>query len=467
MIKKLLVIVGFVVEMVGLGAAVQAADSTIVANTIIDTPTTNRRHLAGNVNSIQTYRSVKFRPNFSFNGVGLRWHGPKDAKLKFYIRTDQNRWWPVSMTDDSKNQVEPFVSEPLFISGQFVQYKVTGRDLTALQSVELIYFDSKAAPSQRQPQVDTSANDLKIISRAEWGADESAMTWQPQVATPQKIVIHHTAGGDGGSDPAATVRGIYYWQSTVLGWGDIGYNYLIDPAGTIYEGRSGGPGTIGAHAYNAERGVNYNVGSIGVAVLGCYEHSAGACPQVNDYTLVTQTALTQLIADQGIQFNFRPIGSSTFINQTTKNVITHRDIDLTYCPGNGIRDQLLDIRWQADVQYWSLLGTQDYQAMPVSTTLAAEYSLNQLPPEIALQYTNTGVYDWAANELAVKMHIVGTQQRQKVTVPTAVAINQTITVPLTWQLPLEPGTYQVVTKLVRRGKYVPGSHTHHTVTIVQ
>ena len=77
-----------------------------------------------------------------------------------------------------------------------------------------------------------------IISRAAWGADENLMTWTPEYRTVRKFVVHHTATSNGDLDPAATVRAIYYYHAVTRGWGDIGYNYLIDAQGRIYEGRT-------------------------------------------------------------------------------------------------------------------------------------------------------------------------------------------------------------------------------------
>ena len=54
------------------------------------------------------------------------------------------------------------------------------------------------------------------------------------------------------------------------GWNDIGYNFLVDPFGQIFEGRGGGMtrNVIGAHAEG------FNTGSVGVAVLGSYGSTA-------------------------------------------------------------------------------------------------------------------------------------------------------------------------------------------------
>jgi hypothetical protein len=66
------------------------------------------------------------------------------------------------------------------------------------------------------------------------------MTWAPQFYPSKKLIVHHTATSDSYTDRAgaeAQIRSIYYYHSVTQDWGDIGYNFLIDKFGTIYEGR--------------------------------------------------------------------------------------------------------------------------------------------------------------------------------------------------------------------------------------
>ena len=105
---------------------------------------------------------------------------------------------------------------------------------------------------------------------------------RPVFQTVQKLVVHHTAGANGESGEAAkaTIRSIYYYHSVTQGWGDIGYNFLIDAAGVVYKGRhshapgssadtltgenAAGQGVTAGHAFG------YNSGTVGVAMLGTY-----------------------------------------------------------------------------------------------------------------------------------------------------------------------------------------------------
>src|SRR5439155_4261704 len=99
-----------------------------------------------------------------------------------------------------------------------------------------------------QPSAGASLTEAAVISRAQWGADGSYRfdstgkeVWPPAFYPTQKLIVHHTAGQDDDPDPAATVRAIYYYHAVTKGYGDIGYNFLIDAQGNVYKGRYSGP----------------------------------------------------------------------------------------------------------------------------------------------------------------------------------------------------------------------------------
>ena len=105
-------------------------------------------------------------------------------------------------------------------------------------------------------------------------------------ASVQFAVVHHTAGNNSytASQSAAIVRGIEVYHVKGNGWNDIGYNFLVDKYGQVFEGRYGGvdKNVIGAHAEG------FNTGSTGVALLGTYG-SAGP-------SAAARTALANLLA---------------------------------------------------------------------------------------------------------------------------------------------------------------------------
>ena len=108
-----------------------------------------------------------------------------------------------------------------------------------------------------------------IVRRSAWRADESIVRAKPAVVDRLEFaVVHHTAGRNAYSpaESAAIVRGIELFHVKGNGWNDIGYNFLVDRFGTVFEGRGGGidRNVVGAHAEG------FNTGSVGVAVIGDY-----------------------------------------------------------------------------------------------------------------------------------------------------------------------------------------------------
>jgi subtilisin family serine protease len=163
---------------------------------------------------------------------------------------------------------------------------------------------------------------VNVITREEWGAPSTSI-WKPQVVSDvNTIVVHHTATTVDNVDPGNTVRLIYnehknrcspYTPDCSAKWNDIGYNYLIDQYGNIYEGRVGGNGVIAAHSPP-------NSGTIGIAVLGNY---SGYTPESK-----SQRALEKLMARLAVLNDIRLEWGNT--------VLGHRHRQNTACPGEKL-----------------------------------------------------------------------------------------------------------------------------------
>jgi len=238
---------------------------------------------------------------------------------------------------------EPRVAygELLYLRGPYIQYRLTfasRRSGTSpiLRSLTLVLIDSRRGPTAEQAQalaIATAPLGPVVISRAAWGADESLMTWPPEYRAPRKFVIHHTATPNGDLDPAATVRAIYYYHAVTRGWGDIGYNYLIDAQGRIYEGRKGGEGVVGGHAKQ------YAWGSIGIALIGDYD-------QVN-VPAAMERSLVEMLAWKGNLHFIHPTGHGFFIDKDLPNIMGHLDVAQTTCPGRYAYARLPIVRQAA------------------------------------------------------------------------------------------------------------------------
>ncbi len=178
--------------------------------------------------------------------------------------------------------------------------------------------------------------------------------WPPAFYPVQKLIVHHTAGVNNDPNPAATVRSIYYYHAVTQGWGDIGYNFLVDEAGRIYKGRhshppgatddtitgedAAGNSVTAAHAYQ------YNSGTIGVALLGTLT--------TQDATPAARTAMVDVLAWKASAHAIDPYGSSLYTNpvggnqKVFANIAGHRDVEATECPGGGFYATLPQLRSQ-------------------------------------------------------------------------------------------------------------------------
>ena len=179
-----------------------------------------------------------------------------------------------------------------------------------------------------------------------------SLVWNiERTKTVDRIVIHHTAeDNETGKDDLTLMRAIYYYHAIVRGWGDIGYNYVIGQRGTIYEGRAGGDYTAGAHAlWN-------NKSSVGISVMGNFQTYNVVSEQENALKNLVQ----YLSKKYGIDLQKTSIGhrecpknSNPGTNCTllqdfqTYNLLGHREVGYTSCPGNNLFPLLADIRKEA------------------------------------------------------------------------------------------------------------------------
>lgn len=187
----------------------------------------------------------------------------------------------------------------------------------------------------------------EIIPRAEWGCGpECAPRAAPVFANVTHLVVHHSAGANQASNWAAVVRSIWVLHVQGNGWNDIGYNYLIDPNGAVYEGRAGGDGVIGAHFSGV------NTGTMGVCLMGTY----GATPP----TQPALDSLRRLLVWQSAKWKLDPSGQSLHrsSNLILNTISGHRDAGLspnasgaTECPGNALYTYLPDLRRRAANEY--------------------------------------------------------------------------------------------------------------------
>ncbi len=357
---------------------------------------------------------------------------------------------------------EPVVTHDDGLGSSFLLFSSPSRSIQFLKEPkgDEAVFSLKADFSYEGDLSDSGSNllsgpetssGLRIIPRSEWGADETMRYWSPDLEemyqgsdseadsgkvdpcggfsakygeevaiertvttsskgdilvwplayskSIKKIVVHHTdsdvrdMNGDLKTDTQdykAMMRAIYRFHTFTRGWGDIGYNYVIDPLGNVYEGRYGGDRVIGAHAQC------FNNGSIGISIIGDYQTNKVPEPALN--------SLINLVALKSRQFGIDPEGSSTFRGKNLFNILGHRDVRPTSCPGDVLYKLLPKIRDRAGFVIRSgafsesTIGFQslDYNAESQS----AVDTLSLLPNQrktVSLRFRNIGTKTWDSN----------------------------------------------------------------------
>ncbi|MFE1288188.1 peptidoglycan recognition family protein [Streptomyces sp. NPDC058751] len=300
--------------------------------------------------------------DFPVEHVAVSWTGPRRGGSIRLIGQDGSRgaWTalkPVCGAGADGDGGDPAKSVSVLVpAGGAAGYELRLPDgATDVRSTAL---DTVNGPSKKVAATATARAgriaDVEYITRAEWGADESLRfkadgteNSPPAYYPAQVMTVHHTAGVNGDPDPAATIRSYYYLHAVTNDWGDIGYHFLIDEAGLIYEGRYSGTDGIPAHDASGKMVTAFhtsgnNSGNLGIALL-CNSNEQPP-------TAAARQSLVRLLGALSSYHGFDPEAAVTFVNPVngaSKNVQTvngHRDWLATECPGTTLYDDIPALR---------------------------------------------------------------------------------------------------------------------------
>ena len=190
-------------------------------------------------------RAARSRPGCSswsaFTGAG-------PGLVKYRTRNLAGRWsaWRVFSAEDAlpDRGREQRATRGWRIASPFwtgasnaIQYRTVGR--VARLRAYFVRAPRQASPAKRADL----AGAPPIITRAGWHADESIRRGAPYYAdSVHYAIVHHTAGSNSytKAQSASIVRAIELYHVQGNGWNDIGYNFLVDKYGQVFEGRYGG-----------------------------------------------------------------------------------------------------------------------------------------------------------------------------------------------------------------------------------
>ncbi len=282
-----------------------------------------------------------------FDLVGLRWRG--SGSVRFKVRAADGTWgrWLDGIVEGDDlpdlGTRENIISggwrlgNPTWVgSATAIRTRITGR-VTDLRASFV------RSPEQMIPlRALTIAGAPAIVPRSAWGADESIRRGSPDYASSVRFaIVHHTAGPNdySPSQAAAIMRGIQTYHVKSNGWNDIGYNFLVDRYGTVYEGRYGGidRNVIGAHA----RG--FNTGSVGAAVIGTFGSTEIPTAASRSLEKLLAWRLDLAHVDPQAAVTVVSGGSERYlpgVPVTLRAVSGHRDTGQTSCPGDLLYAQL-------------------------------------------------------------------------------------------------------------------------------
>ena len=233
-------------------------------------------------------------------------------------------------------------------------YRPASKERPFGQNISAILISPPQAPAKTQwtppSGVVMPGQAPSIISRAEWGADESLRCGSPQYDNGiRAAVIHHTAGSNDYSplESAGIVKAIYTYHSKTLGWCDIAYNALVDKYGQVFEGSAGGL-TKAVEGFHTG---GFNRNTWGVAMIGNFDDVPPTPIQLRTVGRLLGWRLgldgvdpkgTVALESAGSHYTTFPAGA--IANLPT--IFTHRDVGNTDCPGNAayaLMDEIRDV----------------------------------------------------------------------------------------------------------------------------
>jgi hypothetical protein len=393
-----------------------------------------------------------------FGHVGVHWTGPAgdiheeheepegevaaEHHIELRVSADGEAWSDWYAVAEDHDMAEPDTGEryaqPIPVApSTYAQYRVHA-DEQEIQAVTLTFMDvtdlnhrpeplemlaADVASVWRRittPLVASAAPTIAVRTRAQWGADSSLLRSPPWHVPWKKAIVHHTVTTNSYPEATAQIRSIYYFHSITRRWGDIGYNFLVDKWGNVWQGRAGGDDSVGMHAQG------WNEGSLGVATLGDFQTTT---PSATMRDAVARVIAAKLGA-RGIQ----PIGADRFTHEEVDrygrwhertgnppNVIGHRDaIDVvgasgagTACPGNRLYSYLESIRRTAQGLVSASPGAAPVAEPPkaLQQQLGVKWISSSTPGSVQsaalsvpVKILNTGTLPWLKSLVNVGYH---------------------------------------------------------------
>jgi hypothetical protein len=264
-----------------------------------------------------------------FSLVGVTWQAGMPADAEIGVRWRSAGQW--SEWTDLHQELVPMEdaegrpgTEPQWVgNADAVAVRITSATAAA-KPVDLEV--ATVTPGKSADATPVAVAQPGIISRAQWGAAPQSGCSQPIYgSTTMGAIVHHTAGSNNytAAESASIVKATQAYHMKSRSWCDIGYNFLIDKYGQIFEGRAGGIDRQVRAAHSGNAAVNEL--TMGVSLMGTFESVAPS--------EAMKTATVNLIAWRFDMYHVPATGAYALGGRTLQRIDAHRNVVSTACPG--------------------------------------------------------------------------------------------------------------------------------------
>ncbi|MEN8225952.1 MAG: N-acetylmuramoyl-L-alanine amidase [Bacteroidota bacterium] len=325
----------------------------------------------GQQSSVATFISKKILIGFdsigsfitvSFSSGG---HGFDTDQIHFKIRTKNKEGWSDWQAVHHAHEVAPqeshFVSQLLFydLTCEELQFKVelSGNQTKApvIESMRLNVFNPLKKSGEPE-KINRSKGYNSgcycplpdFYNRNEWGCPDGQVpscTW-PSYTNVSHLVVHHSATSNTSNNWPAVVLSFWDYHVNSHGWCDIGYNWLVDPEGNLYEGRGGGDNVKGAHFSCA------NAYTLGVCVIGNFTDTVPTAEATDKLIRLLawkcckkELSPTEIVYHSPTELDLPTVCGHRDANESTASSACPGG---TACPGDSLYPELDEIRFAVD-----------------------------------------------------------------------------------------------------------------------
>ncbi len=346
------------------------------------------------------------------NAIGLNWRQEGLGHAHLEIRTnDGSGWseWSELDGEDKKDTADPAMHSAILLTAEAKQaqyrFALEADDGTLkISTPTLTAIDATTGPDPTKKTLlgklfggkASAVSDPRVYSRAEWGGPSNSPEWHARYYKLDRVMVHHTVSNatTSVSGSAANVRAIWHQHAIANDWGDIGYNYLVDQSGHIFQGRYFDKNHVDENKVEVEAGHTYgfNDRSIGIAALGNFQSVGPSRALIENIGKIAGFRM----ARRGLQ----PWGVYTDeTGRAQRRLAGHRNYTSTACPGGNLYARLGSIRDRADA-YESVYAVQrfwDYSYVGQGVDGSPGGSVSFRPAETASLYVdleNEGENTW-------------------------------------------------------------------------